>query len=346
MKMSRKRVLYIQYTNPTAYPPLEHSSQILAKDGWQVRMIGTMARGDSNALQFPPHANLKLELMKYCPPGLWQKLHYVRYCLWCLYTVLIWRPTFVYASDGWSYPIAYLLSYLPCLNVIMHEHDTPATSGGIIQRIIGNCRRKLARRATAVVCPQPNRAEALNAFAPKRLDIVFNCPSRDEWMPIKNHPSEHGLRLWFHGSIVPTQLPLAIVHAMKRCDFPIALEFAGYETIGHPGYIQEFLDSAQQLGLGDRVRYRGAIPSRAEMYAAASTCNVGLALFSMKFREPMVGASNKPFDYLACGLALLVPSTPEWQAFFIDRGCGLSCNTEDISSIAAALMEFQNAPDV
>jgi len=27
-----KRILYIQYTNPAGYPPLEHSSRILAGD--------------------------------------------------------------------------------------------------------------------------------------------------------------------------------------------------------------------------------------------------------------------------------------------------------------------------
>ena len=31
-----KRVVYVQYTNPAAYPPLEHSSRILADAGWQV----------------------------------------------------------------------------------------------------------------------------------------------------------------------------------------------------------------------------------------------------------------------------------------------------------------------
>jgi hypothetical protein len=29
-----KRVLYLQYTNPAGYPPLEHSSGILADSGW------------------------------------------------------------------------------------------------------------------------------------------------------------------------------------------------------------------------------------------------------------------------------------------------------------------------
>jgi MFS family permease len=33
------RVLYIQYTNPAGYPPLQHSSRILASAGWQVLFL-------------------------------------------------------------------------------------------------------------------------------------------------------------------------------------------------------------------------------------------------------------------------------------------------------------------
>jgi hypothetical protein len=33
---SVKRILYVQYTNPVGYPPLEHSSRILADAGLQI----------------------------------------------------------------------------------------------------------------------------------------------------------------------------------------------------------------------------------------------------------------------------------------------------------------------
>jgi hypothetical protein len=34
----------------------------------------------------------------------------------------------------------------------------------------------------------------------------------------------------------------------------------------------------------------------------------------------MVGASNKPFDYMASGLPLLVTDLPEWAATFVEPG--------------------------
>jgi hypothetical protein len=56
----------------------------------------------------------------------------------------------------------------------------------------------------------------------------------------------------------------------------------------------------------------------------------------------MVGASNKPFDYLACGLALLVPNAFEWQDFYIRPGYGLSCDPDSVESIIAAIGWFMD----
>ena len=36
MAIRRRRIMYVQYVNPGMYPPLEHSSRILADAGWEV----------------------------------------------------------------------------------------------------------------------------------------------------------------------------------------------------------------------------------------------------------------------------------------------------------------------
>jgi glycosyltransferase involved in cell wall biosynthesis len=59
----------------------------------------------------------------------------------------------------------------------------------------------------------------------------------------------------------------------------------------------------------------------------------------------MVGASNKPFDYLACGLALLVSDLPSWRQLYVDASYGLVCDPDDPASIAAALLWFLEHPD-
>ena len=59
----------------------------------------------------------------------------------------------------------------------------------------------------------------------------------------------------------------------------------------------------------------------------------------------MVGASNKPFDYLACGLPLLTNTTDEWRSFFGNEGTSISCDPADAEDIARAVLLLRDAPN-
>src|SRR5437773_4592602 len=114
------RILYVQFTNPEAYPPLEHSSRQFANAGWEVVFLGTEAAG-SEALRFPAHQAICVRRMKFYPPGVRQKLHYLLYAVWVLQWAILWRPQWVYASELLVCPIAWVLSFLPGVRVVYHE---------------------------------------------------------------------------------------------------------------------------------------------------------------------------------------------------------------------------------
>jgi glycosyltransferase involved in cell wall biosynthesis len=59
----------------------------------------------------------------------------------------------------------------------------------------------------------------------------------------------------------------------------------------------------------------------------------------------MVGASNKAFDYMACGLPLLVSDLPEWVTTFVEPGYALASDPDDPDSIEVALRWFLDHPD-
>jgi hypothetical protein len=90
------------------------------------------------------------------------------------------------------------------------------------------------------------------------------------------------------------------------------------------------------------------VPQRTDLLAEAARAHVGLALMpcqssdlNMRF---MTGASNKPFDYMAQGLALLVSDLPDWKTMFVDPGFGLACTPTDVDSPLAALGWFIDHP--
>jgi glycosyltransferase involved in cell wall biosynthesis len=145
------------------------------------------------------------------------------------------------------------------------------------------------------------------------------------------------LRILYHGSIVPAQLPPTVLEALALLPSAVKLRIVGYETIGHRGYVHHLEETAHRLGLDSRFEYLGAVPSRRELYGLARECQIGIALFPRASTQPMPGASNKPFDYMACGLPLVVSDLPDWRDMFVCPGYGLCCDPDQPESIAEAL---------
>src|SRR5439155_10577824 len=138
--------------------PLEHSSRLLGDAGWQVLFVGTGALG-AGALRFPPHPNIRVRQLAFCPGGWRQKLHYLWYCAWAIGWALRWRPRWVYASDVLACPPAALLSLVPGMRVLYHEHDSPSvTRSSSFMRLCFAARRRLAHRAKLCILPNRERA--------------------------------------------------------------------------------------------------------------------------------------------------------------------------------------------
>jgi glycosyltransferase involved in cell wall biosynthesis len=343
---TRPKVLYVQYTNPGSYPPLQHSSRILAQAGWEVLFLGTGAFGAS-ALSFPSHPQITLQLMPFCSSGWRQKLHYLKFCLWVLVWTLRWQPQWVYASDILSCPIAMLLSWLPNVSVIYHEHDSPnSRSKSLFMQICLMSRKCLSYRAKVCVLPNQKRVEQFKKVIADSYKVfcVWNCPTKTEvCSPIPRRQTNE-LWVWYHGSIVPVQLPVTIIYALASLPNKVKLCVAGYETIGHQGYIQQLQKIAHELGISKQIEYIGTLPTRDKLIECCRNCDIGIALFTKDIFQAMPGASNKPFDYMACSLPLLVSDLPDWKQMYVEPGYGLACNPDDPESIAAALRWYLEHP--
>lgn len=343
------RIAYIQYTNPAGYPSLEHSSRMLADRGWDVLFLGTGAHG-ADELRFPSHNRITVKRLSFCPGGWRQKLHYAWFGLWAFGWTLRWRPGWIYASDSLSCPVTLALSFLPGVRVIYHEHDSPAPATSPFARLVERARRRVARRAKLCVLPNERRVELFAAEIGGALNArcVWNCPTKDEVSASRPELNGGDLCVLYHGSIVPSRLPASVLTALSKLPERVRLRIIGYETVGHPNYVRQLQAEAARLNIAHRVEFLGTVPTRGELIERCRRGDIGLAFMPKHSgdvnEQTMPGASNKPFDYLACGLALLVSDLPEWRAMYVDTGHARTSDPDDAQSIAAALRWFLEHP--
>lgn len=349
-QIMRYNIFYVQYTNPACYPSLEHSAQILAHRGWKILFLGTHSYGDSKKFELEEHAGIVSKKISFCRAGAAQKLHYIRFCAWVALRALLHRPRWIYTSDIYACPVSLLLSFFG-VKVIYHEHDSVQRARRTGTRpFFLWARKNLAQRSRACVVPNQARVELFRDEVGGDTQIirVWNCPSQKE--TASGHPvrGDNEIRLLYHGSIVPSRLPVTVIKAMSMLPDTLRLFVLGYETQEHQGYVKTLEDAARELKIEDRLRFIGSVPARTMLFNWCGKADIGLALMPKRSADTneqhMAGASNKPFDYLAYGLALLVSDLADWRELYVQNGYALACDPEDPASIADALRQMIKDP--
>ncbi len=342
MRKLRRRILFIQATDAGGYPPIINASAIMAAGGWDVLVLNAPIA--DHDLSFPPNSGVAIRNLPERRSHVMGKREYARYVLAAGRLALTYKPDVVYASDPLGAAPARLAARMSGATLVYHEHDTPGS--GALPPTILRQRAKAAKSALLVVFPNHIRARIAQqelGFRDEQLRIVWNLPRLNELPPIlAARPPE--LALYYHGSITPERLPETVIDAVvNRC----VLRIAGYEAPGAPGYVQRLVSRGSRAG-GDAIQYVGKL-SRDRVLGHAAKSSVGLALLPKQTTDLnlayMLGASNKVFDYMAAGLALLVPDLPDWENSFVEPGYGRACDPADTRSISAQLDWFAAHPE-
>lgn len=327
------KVLFVQFTDPGRYPPLQHAARILLRHGFAVEFVGS-ALDDGQPTPLPPDLAPLARYWNEQRVGWVNRLNYLLFCLRVALLALRQRAL-VYGSDPLSTPLLYGLARCG-LVVLYHEHDSPPdTAGTRFQRIVAAARRWLLDHVVSVF-PSHGRQQA--AAPRQRSFLVWNCPALQEVRAIPRLPaSARPLRLYFHGSINALRLPLSLIEAMAQCGEAVELWIAGYETQGSYGYLEELRARAQALGVDGRLRLLGA-HARDQLWAYCAEADVGICFYGMDRggdinMRHMAGASNKPFDYLSQGMALLFDDVPQWRQLLAEQ-YGWACDPTQPAELA------------
>jgi glycosyltransferase involved in cell wall biosynthesis len=337
-----KRILYLQYTNPAAYPPLQHSASMLAGQGWDVLFLGIAARGAATLLM-PEHPGIRVHRIGAASGGALGTLKYVQFAARSIAAAARFRPHWVYASDALSAPAALAVRDIVNSAVLYHEHDAPTHTSALTSR----ARARLATTAELVVAPAAGRLEVVPAGPGQRF-VVWNCPRREEMKLFANAPEDERFRLVYHGSLSRDRLLPQFIEALALLPAQVQLDIFGYETAGHRGYVTELMQRAAAHHVQERVHYHGPIDDRAELLQRVHGHQLGIATVAPKATDfnlaTLAGASNKAFEYLGCGLPILVSRAEAWRTMFERPGYAVSCRPDDAHSIADAVLPLVNNP--
>ena len=140
--MRDRRVLYIQYTDPAAYPPLEHSAHILADTGWDVRFVAIESYG-ARGMKLRPHERISIAHIGGRSGGPGGLLKYAAFAARTARLAQRLRPAWIYASDALAAPAALLAAKLSGARVVYHEHDVPARASGTTHGMMMRARDRL-----------------------------------------------------------------------------------------------------------------------------------------------------------------------------------------------------------
>lgn len=343
-----KNGLFIQATEPGAYPPLINAAHMMADAGWYVTFLAAPIAG--KRLSVTPAPGINVIEVTARPSHVLSKKAYLDYCRKAVALARQLRPRVVYASDPTGALPGLLAARLSGARLVYHEHDSPSAESDL-HPVIRWTRRWAAKAAEIVIFPNAERgriAQETIGFDASKLQIVWNVPRLAEVpdVPVK---ADAPLVLWYHGSINQQRLPETILEAVSKFKGAVRLDVAGYEAPGAKGYVQHLLNRWNTDGL-ILIRYLGEIEYHEDLLKYAANCHVGLAFMPMATvdinMKHMVGASNKPFDYMAAGLALLVSDLPEWKSMYVDNGFGLVCNPNSVKSIISAITLYLENPEM
>lgn len=341
-------ILFLQFYDLQFLPTIVHAVKYWSREGASITAVAIKEPRS----ECPDYADVRYVKVDRLPLSFRVPISFAQFMLTAIWLMATKRPQLVHASDLLSCPAALCAMILFRIPVVYQEHDSPMSLPGLRRMVLTRLRDLLASRAKQVLVPNRGRGEAFRGLvSADRLFIAPNFPPLPEVLSYQGSISARGeeLRIYYHGSINPSRLPLSVIHAIAQSKVPMRLLIAGYDTTPGQRHTQVINQLARSLKVDSKVNFLEYVPSRSSLLAIGATCHVGLSLMPMDSIDVnemyMAGASQKFYEYLMIGLVPLVSVAPDWVETFRGHDIAIWCDPSDPETIKCALEEIAANPE-
>jgi glycosyltransferase involved in cell wall biosynthesis len=351
--MEKKSIGILIYGNPDHFPPTINAVHLLSEH-FDVILV---ARN-----QHPPHwqypSNVKVHCLgnsqqyasqweiEHTSAGV-KLLEYFNFVTQARY--LLRNVSLIYAYDAFGYTAAYLCQLLQTqvIPLIYHNHDLSeqlfslSSLSGWVQR----GERRWVHKANILVFPSKARAlvfQKLTNFNGQLL-IVPNFPRKSFLKELEDLDSLilerfRKPQILLQGSISRQTSLLELIDSLRLLDRDIQLKLIGPIYGDEPDLITDF---AVQKNVADRVKYFKPLPYN-ELPSHTWIASIGVCLYKKTDinHQTMGTASNKIYEYAACGLPAIVSDQPNYRDNLGSETWVRFADPDDPNSIASAVRDI------
>ena len=223
------------------------------------------------------------------------------------------------------------------------------TEGGWLLKMLHNLVRRSVHKCRLVITPSKTRAKAVQRLYGicYRPFVVYNSPrkaplTRSSYIRRRYNLSERHTVVLYQGAISPARSICEIIRSMRFLPEDCVLVIGGFYAAGFEPVVRSCIADCR---LQKRVFLAGetSLEGVAEWVGSA---DVGIALHKLiDYSTRNLGvASNKIFEYISGGAAILASAQEEASQVIEGGGAGICVDANNESAIQEALTRIVESP--
>jgi len=269
------------------------------------------------------------------------RLYIVRFFNWFLFNLgtfiigLMIKPDIIYANDLDTLTVGYLTGKILKKRIIFDSHELwlygyrYQRSSAFHRRLWRIIQKKLIGKVDAIITTTDMRASILSEqYNLPEINVVRNCPHYKEF-------DDDAIILLYQGLIHKRRGIFTIVDAIEAVN-NVALIFMG---MGED--MDNLYDYINKKKLEDRIFIKDAVPPQ-ELLKYTSSADIGLQLLQNTDINHYSTISNKIFEYIMAGLAIIASDFPEIRKIISGDELGFVVDPDNPNEIRSAIVKLVN----